>query len=92
MSKVKKVLKKRGLIYGPFSDNAKITQQLMDTLKLGKSYNKLKPEHIEAFHMIFHKIARCVCGKVNYVDNITDISGYAKLLEDFLIKENKEKK
>ena len=34
--------------------------------------------------MIFHKIARCVCGDHNYIDNIHDIVGYAKLLEEFL--------
>jgi len=89
-NKIDNTLQERGSRYGTFGNNAQITQDLCDVIKQGPSYDRLLPEHIEAFHMIFHKIARCVCGDPMYIDNIHDIVGYAKLLEDFL-KEQEEK-
>jgi hypothetical protein len=83
-NKIGKTLKERGSRYGSFEHNAKITQRLCNVLKQAPNYDLLEEEHIEAFHMIFHKIARCVCGDPNYIDNIHDIVGYAKLLEEFL--------
>jgi len=88
-NKIDKTLKERGSRYGSFEHNAKITQRLCNVLKQAPNYDLLEEEHIEAFHMIFHKIARCVCGDPNYIDNIHDIIGYAKLLEGFL--KDKEK-
>jgi len=88
-NKIDKTLKERGSRYGSFEHNAKITQRLCNVLKQAPNYDLLEEEHIEAFHMIFHKIARCVCGDPNYIDNIHDIVGYAKLLEEFL--KDKEK-
>lgn len=85
-AKIKETLQNRGSRYGSFEDNAKITQALCDVLKGAPNYSKLQKEHLEAFHMIFHKIARAVCGDPDYVDNIHDIIGYATLLENFLVK------
>jgi len=84
---IDKTLEERGSRYGNFEDNARITQALCNILQNSPHYDKLTPEHIEVYHMIFHKIARSVCGDPMYVDNIHDIAGYAKLLEDFLIKQ-----
>jgi hypothetical protein len=83
-NKIDSTLKERESRYGSFEHNAKITQQLCNVLKQAPNYDLLEEQHIEAFHMIFHKIARCVCGDPNYIDNIHDIVGYAKLLEEFL--------
>ena len=77
-------LKERGGRYGEFEDNARITQMLCSAIKLAPNYNQLSAVHIEAYHMIFHKIARSVCGDCKYADNAHDIVGYAKLLEDYL--------
>lgn len=84
---IEETLKERGSRYGSFKDNAQITQGLMDVLKNAPKFNELHPMHKEAFHMIFHKIARCVCGDIMYVDNAHDIVGYAKGLENYLIEE-----
>lgn len=92
MSNIKSTLKQRGSRYGSFEDNARITQGLCDLIKTAPNYNQLKPEHIEAYHMIFHKIARSVCGDPMYADNIHDIVGYATLLEKFLNKANGNEK
>lgn len=81
---VVKTLEERGSRYGSFSDNARITQSLMQVIETAPNYNALSVEHLEATHMIFHKIARMVCGDPMYADNPHDIAGYAKLLEDFI--------
>ena len=85
MSEIKNTLKERGSRYGEFSDNARITQELNNVIKTAPNFDKLTNEHKEAFHMIFHKISRVVCGDPTYADNIHDIAGYAKLLEDSLV-------
>lgn len=77
-------LAQRGSKYGAFDLNASVTQSLLKIVQNAPQYNKLTDQHREVLHMIFHKIARCVCGDPNYADNFHDIAGYAKLLEDFL--------
>lgn len=90
MSKIKNTLKERANNYGSFEDNSIITQALFTVLEKAPNFNKLSIVHKEAYRMIFHKIARSVCGNPNYIDNIHDIAGYALLLEDYLIKQNKK--
>lgn len=83
--KVDATLKERGSQYGTFENNARVTQALCAVLKTAPNYDQLTDIHIEAYHMIFHKISRSVCGDPLYVDNVHDIVGYAKLLENFLV-------
>jgi len=85
---IQNTLKERGSRYGDFDMNAKITQGLMDLALTGQTADTLKAEHKEAMHMIFHKIARMVNGDNMYEDNVHDIIGYAKLLEDWMKEEN----
>jgi hypothetical protein len=90
MSSVDKTLEVRGSRYGTFENNATTTQSLMEVIEKAPSFEQLSKLHKEAIHMIFHKIARIVCGDPNYIDNVHDIVGYAKLLEDYLVSnENK---
>ena len=89
MSDIKDTLKERKNKYGSFSDNAVLTQELM---KLIEAKTELPNEYKEAFHMIFHKIARLVCGDLYHQDSIHDVIGYASLLEDFIIQHNKKTK
>lgn len=84
---IEKTLEERGSRYGKFEDNARITQGLMAVIETSPNYEILSNMHKEMYHMIFHKIARSVCGDPMYVDNAHDIVGYAKGLEDFLIGE-----
>jgi len=83
MPDLDKTLCERGGRYGDFADGAKLTQTLMDNTLAGATA-ELSPVHIEALHMIFHKIARMCCGDPYYVDNPHDIAGYATLLEKYL--------
>lgn len=91
MRNIKSTLQQRGSCYGSFEDNARITQELNKVLETAPNFFKLTNEHKEAYHMIFHKIARSVCGDPMYADNIHDIIGYATVLEEFVNKVNKTK-
>jgi hypothetical protein len=84
----KKTLKKRGSKYGTMESNAETTQELMEVFMRGKNAKELARIHLECIHMIFHKISRMVNGDVNYTDNMHDVAGYAKLLEDYQEKQN----
>lgn len=83
---IEETLKERGSRYGTFEANADTTQSLMKVLAKGKSFPKMHDMHKEILHMICHKMGRMVNGDPNYIDNVHDIIGYAKGLEDYLIK------
>jgi hypothetical protein len=57
----------------------------MNVILDSPQWENLTPVHRQAYHMIFSKIARSVCGDPMYTDNVHDIAGYAKLLEEYLI-------
>jgi hypothetical protein len=57
----------------------------MNVILDAPQWENLTPVHRQAYHMIFSKIARSVCGDPMYTDNVHDIAGYAKLLEEYLI-------
>ena len=83
--KIEATLNERYSRYGTFEDNANITQELMEIIERSPNFHKFTKQHKEAIHMIFHKISRMACGDPFYIDNVHDIVGYAKLLEDCLI-------
>ncbi len=87
---IEDTLEERGSNYGDFEDNCRTTNDLMDIISEGESFEDLSPTHIEALHMICHKISRMVNGDPYYVDNVHDIIGYAKLLEEFIAKRLQE--
>jgi deoxycytidylate deaminase len=86
MSDIDKTLKERGSRYGDFSDNAKISEQIIDFLRYQNGYENLRDVHRSALNVIAQKIARIVNGDPEYKDNWHDIAGYAKLAEDRCIK------
>ena len=88
MSNINSTLNRRGSKYGPFEDNANMTQSMLAIIEKSPNYKDLPTQHKEAFHMIFHKISRAVCGDPMYADNAHDIAGYASLLEKYINQEN----
>jgi len=88
---IDETLKQRGGRYGSLEDNAEVAQMLMKVVEIyGSNHSQLQNPHKEALHMIFHKIARMVCGDVMYSDNMHDIAGYAKLLEDWQLEQGEQ--
>jgi len=87
MTQTASLLKERGSRYGSMEDNAAVTQGLMDVVMANPAYKDLPAVHKECIHMIFHKIARIVCGDPMYDDNPRDIAGYATLLEQWINKD-----
>jgi hypothetical protein len=81
---IQNTLQERGSRYGAFTDNAVLTQSFMDVLAKAPNYDKLHAQHLEAFHMIFHKISRLACGDCMHADGPHDIAGYATLLEEWI--------
>lgn len=85
---ISKTLDERGSKYGSFEDNALVTQSLMDALRTAPRFGALQFPHMEALHMICHKMARMVCGDCMHADNAHDIAGYAILLEEWINVQN----
>lgn len=77
---VESVLNERGSRYGDFSDVSDTTMQLMSIVESARNYEHLEPYQKTALFMIFNKIARAVNGDPKYLDNYTDIAGYATLV------------
>ena len=88
---IKEVLAERGSRYGEFVDHAFITQSIKRAMKNSSNWNHLSDDMKEALEMIAHKIGRILNGDREYIDSWTDIVGYAKLVEDYLIKKEAKK-
>ena len=86
-NKVEDTLIQRGNRYGCSVRNAQLTQTLMNEVNLASAREgtHLSAVHKEYLHMIMHKISRMVVGDPWYADNVHDIGGYAKLIEEYII-------
>lgn len=78
---IEEILKERGSRYGEFREHARIAQNIKRAMADSPNWATLLPDTRECFEMIAHKIARALNGDPEYMDNITDIIGYAKLVE-----------
>ena len=83
---IEKVLAERGKRYGEFVEHAFITQSIKRAMKNSSNWKHLSDDMKEALEMIAHKMGRILNGGHRYIDSWTDIVGYAKLVEDYLIK------
>ena len=82
-------LAERGNRYGEFIGHARVTYALKHIVQgeLAVRNKHLAADQLEALDMIFHKIGRIVNGDPDYADSWHDIAGYAKLVDDRLVKE-----
>lgn len=76
-NKLATVLSARRDKYGPFINNATISQDLKEILHKSSNWEAMPPDMKEALHMIVHKISRIVEGDFEYDDSWIDISGYS---------------
>lgn len=88
---IEKVLEERGSRYGEFKGHARVTQRLKCVIReeLEMRSKTLPMDQEECLDMIFHKIGRIVNGDCMYSDNYIDIAGYAKLVADGLVENEK---
>lgn len=77
---VEQILTQRGTTHGDFTDNARISQMLKDSLRNQHGWGNLNDVQREALDMISHKIARALAGNPDFKDHWDDIAGYAKLV------------
>lgn len=88
---IRATLQERGKRYGRFIDNATLSQDLKCIVAGHSRWHLLDNDMKEAIEIIFQKVSRIITGDAEYIDNWTDISGYATLIEDQL-KENVQKR
>lgn len=84
---VSATLAARGRRYGDFPGHAAVTQAIKRAMATGKNWERLQPDHRECLEMIAHKIGRILNGDPKYIDSWHDITGYAKLVEDELLRQ-----
>ena len=82
MSQIDETLKVRGDSYGDFREMAEFAQ----TLKAMVINNKMDAVQKEAMEMILLKVARISIGDPNHIDSWHDIGGYAKLVENDMLR------
>lgn len=84
---IEQTLQERGNRYGEFKSHAWITQGIKHTMQASPKWLDLQDDQMEALDMIAHKIGRILNGDPDYIDSWHDIIGYARLVEQRLIKE-----
>lgn len=90
MSDINETLTDRDQKYGTFIGNAGIAQELKQVLYSSPNWDLLRADQAEALEIIASKIARMLNGDPNYIDNWHDIQGYARLVEERLVGEQKQ--
>lgn len=89
---VHSILAQRGARYGNFIDQAEHCLTIKDTIfgLMGiEKVQTLKSDQIEAISNIANKLARITNGDPHYHDSWQDIAGYAQLVADRLIADEK---
>lgn len=78
-------VEERGNRYGAFKDGADIMQELKSVMRSTRNWSNLTPSQREALEMIQHKVGRILNGDPNYIENFTDIAGYAILVKNEML-------
>jgi hypothetical protein len=91
MAEVEKTLAERESQYGTFADNSAVIQALKRVIHEAHGYTALKDDQRESLDLIATKMGRILGGNPDHIDTWHDISGYAVLVENRLIKEEEAK-
>lgn len=77
------IIRARSGKYGPFLDNAVVSQRIKDIYKRTLLWDQIPDDMREALDLIALKISRILTGNdPYYLDNWDDLAGYAKLVAD----------
>lgn len=77
-------LNERGARYGSFAVNAAIAQNFKTVAHNSPEWWGMQQYQREAMEVILSKFSRMLTGDVLYIDNWTDVAGYAQLVIDEL--------
>lgn len=80
------ILNEREATHGDYRDMSAIAQGLKGLVRSGPSWDKLSQDQRETVEMWCTKIARIVSGNPNEPDHWRDVSGYANLVYERLVK------
>lgn len=85
------ILADRGAKYGPYIGHAKIACRLKEVMHQAVIENRkmMAPDQMETLDMIAHKIGRILNGDPDYEDSWRDIAGYATLVADRLLADQR---
>lgn len=75
-------LAERGASYGDFREVGRVTQNLKRAMQDSPNWGQLPGYMKEGLDMIQHKIGRLLNGDALYDDNMHDLIGYARLMQD----------
>lgn len=82
MSDIEATLAERGSTYGDFREQGRITQNLKRAMYDSPNWWSLPSYMREGLDMVQHKVSRILNGDPYYDDNVHDIIGYVKLMQD----------
>lgn len=82
MPDIEETLAERGSRYSDFRDNAIVAQGIKQVFHGSPNWHKLPGYMQEGLDMFASKMSRMLTGDFLYDDNIHDIIGYAKLMQD----------
>lgn len=86
---IEQTLEERGSRYGAFEEHARIAQAIQSAYRVyPEKWDRLPPVLKQGFTVIADKIARALNGDPLYSDNLHDIVGYGKLMEDWVKKQS----
>lgn len=79
---IEDTLKERGVNYGCFPTQAKITQNIKAAMQDSPNWPDLTADMRESLEMVAHKIGRVLNGNPFYHDSWHDMIGYLTLVEN----------
>jgi len=84
---IEATLAERGERYGSFERHAHISQGLQDIMREQAGWGRMQADQRQALTVIADKIARMLNGDPAYRDNWHDLTGYAKLVDDRMARD-----
>ena len=88
---IEATLNERGGRYGDWTEHARVLDNLVTNMEDSTNWRSLPPFQRQALRTIADKIARMLTGDPSYVDNAHDMVGYARLIEQRLIRAAEDK-
>lgn len=79
---ISETLAQRGAAYGDFREQGRVCQNLKMAMHDSPNWAYLPSYMKEGLEMLQHKVSRILNGDALYDDNLHDIVGYTKLMQD----------